>query len=57
MDDSYFQSETADAIADNVLALYGAKLVAYVRRTMNGNHLGMITLLCKGETRPRAARR
>lgn len=31
IDDSYFQSETVDAISDHILALYGAKLQAFTR--------------------------
>ncbi|KAF8315590.1 NAD-dependent glutamate dehydrogenase [Clavulina sp. PMI_390] len=31
IDDSYFQSETVEAISDHVLALYGAKLQAFTR--------------------------
>jgi glutamate dehydrogenase len=31
IDDSYFQSETVEAISNNILALYGAKLQAFTR--------------------------
>ena len=31
IDDTYFQTETAEAIANNILALYAAKIAAYAR--------------------------